>query len=89
MGGGYPNTELRSINEPRVFNYVDFITLDDGETPLLNLLEHLKGSRELKDLKRTFSLVEGEVTYLNGSKDADVKQKDVGIPDYTDLFLLM
>ncbi|MEY4525542.1 MAG: hypothetical protein RIR57_912, partial [Bacteroidota bacterium] len=85
FGGGYANTELRSLQEPRVFEFVDFITLDDGETPLLNLLEHLKGSRELKDLKRTFCLVEGKVTYLNGSKDADVKQKDVGIPDYSDL----
>jgi radical SAM superfamily enzyme YgiQ (UPF0313 family) len=85
FGGGYANTELRSLQEPRVFEFVDFITLDDGETPLMNLLEYLKGSRELKDLKRTFCLVDGEVTYLNGSKDSDVKQKDVGTPDYSDL----
>ena len=85
FGGGYANTELRSLQEPRVFDFVDFITLDDGETPLMNLLDHLKGSRELKDLKRTFCSIEGVVTYLNGSKDPDVKQKDVGIPDYTDL----
>jgi len=68
-----------------VFEFVDFITLDDGETPLINLLEHLRGERELKDLKRTFCSIDGIVTYLNGSKDPDVKQKDVGIPDYTDL----
>ena len=85
FGGGYANTELRSLQEPRVFEFVDFISLDDGETPLMNLLEYLKGSRELKDLKRTFCLVDGEVTYLNGSKDSDVKQKDVGTPDYSDL----
>ena len=87
LGGGYANTELRSLQEPRVFEFVDFITLDDGETPLINLLEHLKGKRELKDLKRTFCCVNNQVTYLNGSKDSDVKQKDVGIPDYTDLHL--
>ena len=85
FGGGYANTELRSLQEPRVFEFIDFITLDDGETPLINLMEHLKGTRELKDLKRTFCCIDGIVTYLNGSKDADVKQKDVGIPDYTDL----
>ncbi len=85
LGGGYANTELRSLQEPRVFEFVDFITLDDGETPLMNLLEYLKGTRELPDLKRTFCRINGTVTYLNGSKDADVKQKDVGIPDYTDL----
>ena len=85
FGGGYANTELRSLQEPRVFEFVDFITLDDGETPLMNLLDHLKSTRELKDLKRTFCCIDGTVTYLNGSKDPDVKQKDVGIPDYTDL----
>ena len=85
LGGGYPNTELRSLQEPRVFEFVDFITLDDGETPLMNLLEHLKGEREIKELKRTFCCIDGSVVYLNGSKDADVKQKDIGIPDYSDL----
>ncbi|WJV50543.1 hypothetical protein [Streptomyces flavofungini] len=31
LGGGYVNTELRELAEPRVFDYVDFVTLDDGE----------------------------------------------------------
>jgi radical SAM superfamily enzyme YgiQ (UPF0313 family) len=39
MGGGYPNTELRTIKEPRFFDYIDFLTLDDGEGPWLRLLE--------------------------------------------------
>ena len=85
LGGGYANTELRSLQEPRVFDFVDFISLDDGETPLMNLVEHLAGKRELQDLKRTFCRQDGLVTYLNGAKESDVKQKDVGIPDYTDL----
>ena len=85
LGGGYANTELRSLQEPRVFEFVDFITLDDGETPLINLLEHIRGDRDLKNLKRTFCCIDGIVTYQNGSKDPDVKQKDVGIPDYMDL----
>ncbi|WP_317196784.1 B12-binding domain-containing radical SAM protein [Hymenobacter piscis] len=41
MGGGYPNTELRQIREPRFFDYIDFLTLDDGEGPWLRLLEAL------------------------------------------------
>nr|WP_236049820.1 B12-binding domain-containing radical SAM protein [Hymenobacter negativus] len=41
MGGGYPNTELRTIKEPRFFDYIDFLTLDDGEGPWLRLLEGL------------------------------------------------
>ena len=39
MGGGYPNTELRTLKEPRFFDYIDFLTLDDGEGPWLRLLE--------------------------------------------------
>lgn len=34
MGGGFANTELRSLSEPRVFEFFDFITLDDGEAPI-------------------------------------------------------
>ena len=34
MGGGFANTELRSLTEPRVFDFFDFISLDDGELPL-------------------------------------------------------
>ena len=41
MGGGYPNTELRTIQEPRFFDYIDYLTLDDGEGPWLRLLEYL------------------------------------------------
>jgi radical SAM superfamily enzyme YgiQ (UPF0313 family) len=44
MGGGYPNTELRSIREPRFFDYIDFLTLDDGEGPWLRLLEAISCS---------------------------------------------
>jgi radical SAM superfamily enzyme YgiQ (UPF0313 family) len=40
MGGGYPNTELRTIKEPRFFDYIDYLTLDDGEGPWLRLLEN-------------------------------------------------
>jgi hypothetical protein len=85
MGGGFVNTELRSLSDPRVFNYVDFITLDDGEIPLLNLMEHLGGTRKEEDLKRTFALSAGIVVFFNGSTDKDVSQKDAGTPDYSDL----
>jgi hypothetical protein len=48
MGGGFPNTELRSVSDARVFEFFDFITLDDGEAPILNLLEYFDGKRKLK-----------------------------------------
>ena len=85
LGGGYANTELRSLKDRRVFNFFDFITLDDGEAPILNLIEHLEGLRPKEDLKRAFVLVNEQVTYINNSTTPDFKQKDVGTPDYTNL----
>lgn len=85
LGGGFPNTELRSLKDPRVFEFFDFVTLDDGEAPLLNLLEHLNGLRPKEKLKRCFALEGMEVKYFNNSETADFKQKDVGTPDYTGL----
>lgn len=87
FGGGYANTELRTLKEEKVFEYFDFITLDDGEAPLLNILQHLNGKRELAQLKRTFTLIDSKINYINGSELADFKQKDVGTPDYSDLYL--
>jgi hypothetical protein len=85
FGGGYPNTELRSLKDIRVFDFIDFITLDDGEAPILNLLEYFDGKRKLEELKRTLTLVENKVIYINNSNTPDFKQKDVGTPDYSDL----
>ena len=43
------NTELRELSEPRVFDYFDYVTLDDGELPVLALLEHLQGKRSQQE----------------------------------------
>jgi hypothetical protein len=85
MGGGFVNTELRSLADPRVFDFVDFITLDDGEAPLLHLVQHLDGERPVELLKRTFARVNGAVTWFNGSQEPDVAEKDKGTPDYSGL----
>lgn len=87
MGGGFPNTELRSLSDKRVFEFFDFITLDDGEMPIENLIEHLEGKREIQDLKRTFALIEDKVKYIDNSTCRDYKQSEVGTPDYSDLLL--
>ena len=87
MGGGFPNTELRSLSDSRVFEYFDFILLDDGEAPILNLIEYLDGKREKADLKRTFALENSEVVYRNGSRQNDFSQFEVGTPDYSDFQL--
>jgi radical SAM superfamily enzyme YgiQ (UPF0313 family) len=87
MGGGFANTELRSLSDPRVFEFYDFITLDDGETPIELLIKHIDGKLEVQDLKRCFTLLNGVVTYINGSIQPDYKQHQLGTPDYEDLWL--
>jgi len=87
MGGGFVNTELRSLSDARVFEFYDFITLDDGETPIELLIKHIDGKIEVQDLKRCFTLLNGVVTYINGSIQPDYKQHQLGTPDYEGLWL--
>ena len=87
MGGGFPNTELRSLKDIRVFEFFDFITLDDGEAPIENLIGFIEGNKTVAELKRTFLIVDGELTYVNNKSCTDYKQGEVGTPDYSDFFL--
>lgn len=83
MGGGYVNTELRDLKEPRVFDFVDYVTLDDGEAPFLCLLEHLEGKR--KELLRTFVREGKKVVFKTTSKVHDIPFRDAGTPTYVGL----
>ncbi len=84
LGGGYVNTELRELTDARVFDYFDFVTLDDGERPLLALLEHLSGERAQSALVRCFVRVDDVVRYVNAG-EADVPFADVGTPTWDGL----
>lgn len=86
MGGGFPNTELREVKDVRVFEFFDFITLDDGELPIELLHENME-QPENAAYKRTLLLENGSVTYKNNTTRHDYKQADIGTPDYTDLQL--
>ena len=84
LGGGFVNTELRELAEPRVFDYFDYVTLDDGERPLLALLEHISGQRPREKLARTFLRVDGAVRYVDG-KEPDIPFADAGTPTWDGL----
>ena len=86
-GGGFVNTELRDLSEPAIFNYLDFITLDDGERPFLSILQFLQGKKNKEELTRTFIRVDGEVRYINDDKEPDFHHAETGCPDYSDLLL--
>ena len=86
MGGGYVNTELRTLTEPRIFDFVDFISLDAGERPLLALLAHLQGQRAASRLVRTYvrDAASAQVQYMNWP-EPDVAFEDVGTPSWDGL----
>jgi hypothetical protein len=83
LGGGWVNTELRALRDPRVFDYFDFVTLDDGERPLLNLLERLSGKSS--PLVRTYVRQGGAVILEHDPSQHDIAQKDTGVPTYEGL----
>jgi len=89
LGGGFVNTELRELADPRVFDFFDYVTLDAGERPLLALLEHLRGERSRQRLVRTFVRNDGEggdgaVQYIN-MMEADIAFAEVGTPTWDGL----
>ncbi len=82
MGGGYPNTELRDLTDTRIFNFIDFLTLDDGEAPILNIIEFLQQKRSKENLKRTFLCEDNKVVFYNNSSTKDFSYNDYLIPSY-------
>jgi len=88
LGGGFVNTELRELTDPRVFDYFDYLTLDDGERPLLALFEHLDGQRGRSRLVRTYlregDAASGQVRYIN-LVEPDIPFAEVGTPTWDGL----
>ncbi len=78
LGGGYVNTELRELSDARIFDYVDFITLDSGERPLLALLEHLAGKRSTERLVRTFVCNSSQQVKFINWQEPDIPFDEVG-----------
>lgn len=86
LGGGFVNTELRELREPRVFDYFDYVTLDDGERPLLALLEHLNGKRAKETLVRTFSRSDDKLSvHYSDHHEPDIPLADAGTPTWDGL----
>lgn len=85
LGGGYVNTELRSLSDVRVFEYFDFLTLDDGERPVQCILELLEGRRSRDQLLRTFVKEGGSVVLKNDPTLHDIPHRSAGTPSYQGL----
>ncbi len=85
FGGGYCNTELRSLSDPRIFEFVDFISLDDGEGPLLKIVRFLEGKIDINQLERTFVLENNQVVYKNIIPNTIYHHKHLPAPNYSGL----
>jgi len=79
MGGGYVNTELRQLSDPTIFDYIDYLTFDDGELPLLRLI---KGEEMIRTLYRNET---GKIIRVNFDSKENVPFSRIGAPDYDGL----
>ena len=66
LGGGYVNTELRELTDPAIFDWVDYICLDDGEEPLIRIAEHVCHGKPFEPL-RTYWREKRQVIYHAGT----------------------
>lgn len=87
MGGGFVNTELRELQDPRIFQYTDYLIFDDGEKPLDCLLGYLQGKLKEENLFRTKLLKNGQVTEISNPLTQDFPFKENLTPDYEGLKL--
>ena len=79
IGGGYVNTELRSLSDPAIFETIDYILFDDGELPLVRLLTG-------GELIRTMYLSEtGEIIRSNFDSIENVPFSEIGTSVYDGL----
>ncbi len=85
MGGGYVNTELRNLKDVRVFDFVDYFTLDDGEKPLLCLLENFSQKVSPPKFLRTLVKEADSVVLKNSSDVKDFKFNETSCPSYEGL----
>ena len=85
FGGGYCNTELRSLEDPRIFDYLDFISLDDGEGPILKMVQLIEGKISSNELERTFVLENNRVVYKNHIPNKIFHHEQLPAPSYVDL----
>jgi len=84
-GGGFINTELRNLSDAGVFDYTDYILFDDGELPMLRLMDVLGGERQPEELIRTKLRENDAVLSVGWNEKSEISFTETGVPDYSDL----
>lgn len=85
MGGGFINTELRELSVPGLFNYTDYVLLDDGEDALLQLFRYIEKKIPKEELVRTFMAENGKVDFYNNPSINNLKATINNCPDFKGL----
>jgi len=85
FGGGFVNTEIRNLNEKKIFKYIDYLCLDDGEMPLKKLLDFILKGENKENLCRTYCFENNEITYINNPDFQDISHNEIGTPNYSGL----
>jgi hypothetical protein len=70
-----------------VFNYIDYITLDDGEGPLMSLLQNVRQPDAQQHFIRTFTRENDAVVFKNNRIGGDYSHKKLPAPTYEGLRL--
>jgi hypothetical protein len=83
LGGGYVNTELRELGEPRVFDTFDYVCYDDGEIPLLRIVESLTNRKATSSLVRTRIRQRGRVVMCNDAAAPRLRHRERPAPDFS------
>jgi radical SAM superfamily enzyme YgiQ (UPF0313 family) len=84
-GGGYVNTELRSLTDVRIFSYLDFLSLDDGELPLERICDYLSGKSTENDLVRTFYTTSDKKLIYSNNNEKNVRFSELKTPSFSGL----
>ena len=84
-GGGYVNTELRQMLDVRLFEFIDYLSFDDGEMPLTMLGRYLKGD-VTKDSLISMKYLENERVVDSVSWDNALSFNSLPSPDFSDLY---
>ena len=83
LGGGYVNTELRELGEPRVFDTFDYLTYDDGEIPLLRIVDGLAATDIAPALVRTRVRRRGLILMCDDAATPGLRHRDRPAPDFS------
>ena len=83
LGGGFPSTELREITDPRLFEFVDYLVVDDGERPLERICARLATpGAEAPPLHKTFTREAGRVVRHDDPTASAPRFRELPTPDY-------